>query len=119
MANEKYTFRAFLNDVIAGNVTDEVKKYAEAEVAKLDARNEKRKGAESKTAKENAPIKDAIVAYLKDNGEKTAGEIAKGIEQTTAKVSALATQLVKAEVLVAKEVKNPNGKGKVKAYALA
>ena len=45
MANEKYTMRAFLENVKAGNVGDVEKAYAEAEIAKLDARNEKRKGA--------------------------------------------------------------------------
>lgn len=125
MANEKYTMRAFLENVKAGNVGDVEKAYAEAEIAKLDARNEKRKGAESKTAKENAPIKEAIKAYVGENAGKTAKEIAEGIGKvgevalTTAKVSALATILVKEGVLVTTEVKPAGGKGKVKAYTLA
>lgn len=119
MANEKYTMRAFLENVKAGNVGDVEKAYAEAEIAKLDARNEKRKGAESKTAKANAPIKEAITAYVGENAGKTAKEIGEAIGQTTAKVSALATILVKEGVLVTTEVKPAGGKGKVKAYTLA
>lgn len=125
MANEKYTMRAFLENVKAGNVGDAEKAYAEAEIAKLDARNEKRKGAESKTAKANAPIKEAIKAYVGENAGKTAKEIAEGIGKvdevvlTTAKVSALATILVKEGVLTTTEVKPAGGKGKVKAYTLA
>ena len=117
--NEKYTMRKFLEAVKAGNVTEVEQKYAEAEIAKLDARNEARKGKESKTAKDNAPIKEDIKAFVKDNPGATAEAIGKAINQTTAKVSALATQLVKDEVLVATEVKKAAGKGKVKAYTLA
>lgn len=117
--NEKYTMRKFLEAVKAGNVTEVEQKYAEAEIAKLDARNEARKGKESKTAKDNAPIKEDIKAFVKDNPGATAEAIGKAIGQTTAKVSALATQLVKDEVLVAAEVKKVGGKGKVKAYTLA
>jgi len=116
--NEKYTMRKFLEAVKAGNVGEEEQKYAEAEIAKLDARNEARKGKESKTAKENAPIKDAIKDFVTANPDATAKEIADGVGQTTAKVSALATQLVKEGVLTTKEVKAASGKGKVKAYAL-
>ena len=117
--NEKYTMRAFLTAVKDGKVTEVEQKYAEAEIAKLDARNEARKGKESATAKANAPIKEAIKAFVAENPKATAEVIGKAIEQTTAKVSALATQLVKENVLVAEEVKKEGGKGKVKAYTLA
>lgn len=117
--NEKYTMRMFLEAVKAGEVTEVEKAFAEAEIAKLDKRNEARKGKESKTAQANAPIKEAIKAFVGENAGKTAGEIAEAIGQTTAKVSALATAMVKDGVLTAEEVKNPKGKGKVKAYTLA
>lgn len=117
--NEKYTMRAFLENVKAGNVTEVEQKYAEAELVKLDARNEARKGKESKTAKENAPIKEAIVTFLESNPGKTAAEVGAGVGQTTAKASALLTQLVKDGQVTATEVKALSGKGKVKAYTLA
>lgn len=118
MAKTEYTLRNFLQDVIATEgVADKVKAYAEGEIAKLDARNEKRKGAQSKTAKENAPLKEQIVAYVAENPGKTAKEIAEAVGLTPAKVTALATQLRKDEVLVAAEVKVE--KRKVLAYTKA
>lgn len=117
--NEKYTMRKFLEAVKAGNVTEVEQKYAEAEIAKLDARNEARKGKESKTAQANAPIKEAIKGFVKDNPGVTAEVIGQAIGQTTAKVSALATQLVDDGVLTKADVKKAAGKGKVKAYTLA
>jgi len=117
MANTDYTMRNFLTDVAAIDGVDaKVKAFAEAEIAKIDKRNADRKAKGSKTAKENAPIKDAIVEFVKTNPNATAETIGGGVGQTTAKVSALATQLVKEGVLVATEVKKANGKGKVKAY---
>lgn len=118
--DNKYTNRMFFIDVINGVNADAVKAFATAELAKLDARNEKRKG-NTKTAKENAPIKDAILAYVKDNPNATAGAIATALGTaeaplTTAKVSALATQMKNEGILTAVEVKAGSGKGKVKAY---
>lgn len=122
--NEKYTMRKFLEAVKAGNVTDVEKEFAAGEIVKMDARNEARKGKETKAQKENAPIKDAIKAYIGENPGVTAEAIAKALTTeekplTTAKVSALATQLKDAGVIEAVDVKKADGKGKVKAYTLA
>ena len=117
MANE-YTMRNFLTDVAnAEALPEKVKAYATAEIAKLDKRNEDRKAKGSKTAQENAPLKEKIVAYVGENPGKTAKEIAEATGLTPAKVTALATQLKKAEVLVAAEVKVD--KRKVLAYTKA
>lgn len=113
-----YTMRKFLENVKAGTVGEQEQKYAEAEIAKLDARNAARKGKETATAKANAPIKDAIKTFVAGNPDATAKDIADAVGQTTAKVSALATQLVKEGALVTKEVKAASGKGKVKAYSV-
>lgn len=122
--NDKYTMRKFLENVKAGNVTDVEKEFAAGEIVKMDARNEARKGKETKAQKENAPIKDAILAYIKENPGVTAEAIAKALTTdekplTTAKVSALATQLKDAGAIKAEDVKKADGKGKVKAYTLA
>ena len=120
MAEEKYTMREFLNDVTAiEGVSEKVKAYAEAEIAKLDKRNADRKAKGSATAKANAPLKEAIVKYVEANPGKTAKEIAgaltaEGTAMTPAKVSSLATQLKNEGVLVAAEVKAD--KRKVLAY---
>ena len=118
MADVKYTNRNFLEDVIATEgVAENIKEYARGEIAKLDARNEKRKEKGSKTAQENVPIKAEILAYVEANPDKTAKEIADAVGQTPAKVTALATQMKKDGVLTAREVKVD--KRKVLAYTKA
>ena len=69
----------------------------------------------SKKALENAPIKNAICDFLKDKDFTTCSEIAKAIEISTQKCSALCRQLVDDERLVVTDVK-VKSKGKQKAY---
>lgn len=114
----EYTMRMFLTNVENGNVTEIEKAYAKAEIEKLDKRNADRKGKESATAKANAPIKEAIVDFVKANPKSTANVIGAALGLTTAKVTALGTQLKNAGVLVTEDVKAGSGKGKVKAYSL-
>jgi hypothetical protein len=113
---EKYTMRKFLETVATGLTGAEEVEFAKGEIAKLDARNEARKGKPSKTAQVNAPIKDAIKAFVTDNPNATAEAIGVAIGQTTAKVSSLATQLVNEGILASADIKKVNGKGKVKSY---
>ena len=108
------TNREFFTAVMNGELNDEVKAHAEESIAKLDARNAKRKGEESKRAKENAPIKEAILKVLTSE-PKTASEIATEVGISTQKASALLRQI---EGLSVTEVKVPK-KGKCKGYALA
>jgi hypothetical protein len=49
----KMTNRDYLNLVASGNINDSVKAWALGEIAKLDAKNEKRKNTETKAQKEN------------------------------------------------------------------
>ena len=112
------TNREFFVMVIA-NVEDvELVDFAKTSIEKLDARNEKRKSMTSKKALENAPIKDAICDFLKDKDFTTCSEIAKAIEISTQKCSALCRQLVDDERLVVTDVK-VKSKGKQKAYKIA
>ena len=62
MANkEKMTKREFLTAVLAmEGVTADVAEFAQAEVAKLDAVNEKRRNTPSKKDVENAPIMETL-----------------------------------------------------------
>ena len=114
-----FTERVFLEGIVEGAViTAEQAEYAKGKIAKLDARNEKRKATPSKTAIENAPIKEKIVEYLDGKGPTPANAIGEGVGITTQKASALARQLVEEGALEAFEVKVPK-KGKVKAYAIA
>jgi hypothetical protein len=111
------TKREFMEKVIAmGN--DELKEFAESEIAKLDARNAHRKEMPSKKSKENEPIKANIVDFLNGKDFTVASEIAKGLELTTQKVSALCRQLVENGTLTVSDVK-VKGKGTQKGYKVA
>ena len=112
------TRRDFYNSIINGTVNDEVIEMAKAEVAKLDATNEKRKSTPSKTAVANEPIKANIVKLLTESkGAMCASDVGAALELTTQKASALLRQLVEAEALVAEEKKVPK-KGAVKFYSV-
>lgn len=112
------TQREFLNKVIATpNIASEVKAEAEALIAKLDAKNEQRKGKQTKTQKENEPIAKAIVEYLTDKGEVLGVDIATALNITTNKTNGVAGNLVKEGVLV-KGKKKVKGKGEMTTYTL-
>ena len=50
------TMREFYTNVAAGTMNDEIMATATAQLEKMDAANEKRKGVQSKKAAENQPI---------------------------------------------------------------
>lgn len=107
------TNREMFEAIVNGNITDEVVAKAHDEIAKLDARNAKRKNTPSKKAIENAPIIEAIKGVL---GEEplTASEIAERVEISTQKASALLKQVEGVKVTDVKV----KGKGTRKAYSL-
>ena len=55
------TKREMMEKVIAGEISAEVIEMAKAEIVKMDEKNAKRREGISKKAKENAPIKEAIL----------------------------------------------------------
>ena len=115
----EFTQRDFFKGIVEGAViTAEQAAYAADAIAKLDKRNEKRKTTPSKTAIENAPIKEKIVEFLEGKGPTPANAIGEGVGITTHKASALCRQLVEVGELTVADVKVPK-KGTVKAYALA
>ena len=106
------TMREFYS-AIAGNenVTDDLREFAVAEIAKMDARNEKRTSKPSKTAIANEPVKAAIVEIV-EGAESAIG--AKAVAEayneqnpetpiTTQKASSLLVQLAKADKVVRSE----------------
>ena len=107
------TNRDMFTEIINGNITDEVIAKVHEELAKLDARNAKRREAVSKKALENAPIVEAIKSVLTEEPQ-TASEIAEKVEISTQKASALLKQI---EGLTVSDVK-VKGKGTRKAYSL-
>ena len=111
------TNREFYTNIINGNINEETLAHATAELAKLDARNDKRRNTMTKEQIANEAIKKDIVEVI-GTGSKTASEIASALAISTQKVSALAKQLVDDGTLTKHEVA-VKGKGKVLAYELA
>ena len=111
------TNREFYTAIVNGTLTEDVIAKAHEEIEKLDARNAKRSAKPSKKSLENAPIKESIAEFLAD-GSHLASEIAKGLDLSVSKVSALCRQMVGDGVLTVEDVK-VKGKGTQKSYSLA
>lgn len=109
------TIREFYNEVAKADVSVTVKEFALAEIAKLDARNDKRRNTLTKEQIANVTLKDNMATLLDSNGAMTAAEIAKAMDLSTQKVSALAAQLVKEGRATVTDLK-VKGKGTVKQY---
>ena len=109
--------REFLTAVINGTITADVIAHATEGIAKLDARNEKRKATLTKAQKENEPIAQAIIEALA-NGGMLGVDLATAIGQTTQKTNGVAGNLVKEGKVVKTKVK-VKGKGELTHYALA
>lgn len=111
--------REFLTAVINGNITADVIAHATEGIAKLDARNEKRKATQTKTQKENEPIALAILDALTATPNGMLGvDLATTIGQNTQKTNGVAGNLVKEGKVVKTKVK-VKGKGELTHYALA
>ena len=116
MENKELTMRDFLKAVIGANISDEVTAYAENGIAKLDAKNEKRKNTPTKAQEANEVLKGKILEVL-GNGAKVASEIGVALSVSTQKASALLLQLVNEGKVVSADVK-VKGKSSVKSYSL-
>lgn len=112
------TLRQLFEAVINDEITDSMKEKARSEIAKLDVANAKRAEKSAEKAKENEPIKQEIVNFLREHGKHTTTEIAEGVGISTSKASAMCRQLVESKMLVASDVSVKN-KGKQKAYEIA
>lgn len=112
------TQREFFENIINGTIGTEEIDHAKAEIEKLNARNAKRAERPSKKAVENEPIKANIADFLNDKDFTIASEIAKALELSTQKVSALCRQMVADGMLAVTDVK-VKGKGNQKGYKVA
>lgn len=111
------TNREFLNAVSAcENCSEEVREYAKAAIAKMDATNEARKNKPSKKATENAPIMEQIANEILTSEAQTASAIAEAAGISVQKASALLRQLVADGKATVTEVKVPK-RGVQKAYS--
>ena len=111
------TNREFLN-AIANDETlaTEIRDHASAEIAKMDAANEKRKNKPSKAATENAPLIAQIVDEILGTEAMTASDVAAVLGVSVQKASSLLRTIVANGQAVATEVKIPK-KGTQKAYS--
>ena len=114
---DKFTNRMGFTAIVNGKITDEVIKWAEGEIAKLDKKNAKRKAAEGEIKADNKPVADAIVKALAE-GRMLSTDLAKYIGQTTQKTNGVAGEMVKLGMLVKEKIK-VKGKGELTAYSLA
>ena len=109
------TMREFMEQVISANISTEMTEYAQTAIAKMDAKNEKRKTTQSKTQEANAEIKAKILEVMDNETVYTSAQISEVMALSTAKVTALLRQLVKDGKVEKSEVKI-KGKGKVNGY---
>jgi hypothetical protein len=116
MAEIKFTNRMGFKAVVEGNITPEVIKWAEGEIAKLDSKNAKRKAPSGEIKEENKPIAEAILKAL-ENGQMLSSDLAKVLELTTQKTNGVAGEMVKLGMLSKTKVK-VKGKGEQTAYSL-
>lgn len=116
MAENKMTNRQALTKVMGGEITDEVKAWAEGEIAKLDKKNAKRKTAEGEIKEENKPIAEAILKAL-EGGAMLSADLAKAIGQTTQKTNGVGGEMSKLGMVVKTKVK-VKGKGEQTSYSL-
>lgn len=112
------TQREFYNAIVNADVATEIKDFATAAIAKLDARNEARKTKVSPKKEANEALKAKIVETAEANVQYTSATIGADFDISTAKAAQLMTQLVKEGKFVKTEVKI-KGKGKVNAYVKA
>ena len=113
------TNREFLTAVsVCENCSEEVREYAKAAIAKMDATNEARKNKPSKKSEENAPIMNQILTEILTTEAQTAAAVAEAAGISVQKASSLLRALVAAKKATVVDVKIPK-KGTQKAYALA
>lgn len=101
-----------------GQSVADISNKASELIAALDARNEKRKGTESKEKKEAAERREAVLAFLKTHeGAFTRDQISFEVDMDPAKVSGACTALIKEGLVTKSEIKVE--KSRKVAYSIA
>jgi seryl-tRNA synthetase len=111
------TNREFFKAIVKANINADLTAHAEAEIAKLDKKNAKRKAEVGQVKEENKPVAEAIVKALA-NGTMLSVDLAKAIGQTTQKTNGVAGEMCKIGTITKSKVK-VKGKGEQTAYTLA
>ena len=97
-------------------LTEEIRKYAEAEITKLDNANEKRRNLVSKKAEENSKLAQQIYDEVLTETPVTATEIGEKLEMSYQKVATLLRKFVEDGVVKAEKLSIPK-RGKVTHYS--
>lgn len=114
---DKMTKREFYTAIVNGEIDEQVKEFAAAELEKLDAANEKRRNTMSKKAQENLPLMEKIMDEILGEEPKTATDVSKVLEVSVQKASGLLRRLVEEGRAEKVDVKI-KGKGTQKGYTL-
>lgn len=100
------TIREYYQSVLDANISDEMNKATQMLISKLDARNEKRKSAESKAKKEVAARQSLVLGFLKANeGVFTRENIAEACDISVGQAQSAALALVRGGFAKKSEVK--------------
>ena len=100
------TNREFFVAVASANVSEELTTKANELIQALDARNDKRKSADSKEKQETMARRQGVLNFLTENeGTFTRDVIAEATGLTEGQVTSACTALVKAELIDKVEVK--------------
>lgn len=106
------TNREFYEAIKANeDISESLRKHAQDELAKIDARNKSRASKPKKNQQENDSIKEKIEQLLSNCDEMLTTDIATAIGVSTQKITGLCVQLEKEDRITRKEVK-VKGKGK-------
>lgn len=110
------TTREYFQTVLEANISEEMNNASRDLLTKLDARNEKRKSADTKQKKETAARREAVKVFLSAHpGEAfTRDAIAEATGLTPAAVSSAMKPLTETKCVTKSEVKA--GKSKKVAY---
>lgn len=128
MTNEKKMTKAEMFTLIADLLADneDVVAFCDHEIELLSKKRTSKSSKPSKTQIENEPIKASIIEYLNGKSDVIASDVAKELEISTSKASALLRQIVADDKATVKDVKistldkDGHKKTKVcKAYTLA
>ena len=104
------TTREYFQNVLDAHISAEMDAASAELMAKLDARNEKRKGADTKAKRESAERRAAVLDFLKSNeGAFTRDAIAEAtgltVGQVTAACKGLGDAVSKTEIKIEKAKK--------------
>ena len=111
------TKREFFEAIIASEVSEELKKFAQKEIEALNKKNAARSTKPTVKQKENEAIKEQILETFKEQKRVIASVIGEKMGISTHKASALCRQLANEGKMIVEDIKVPK-KGIQKAYTV-